>query len=91
MASIYHWGPNHSPQEVFPRLRIFGGKNYHLSLVNPSLVRNTSSKRAKEDVKQLRKEGWAARVVKFETPVGDVYLAYERRTGREGGFGLVKK
>ena len=90
MAAIYHWGPNHSPHVVFPRLRILGGKNYHLSLLNPSLVKNTSQKRAKSDVEQLHKEGWAAKVVKFETPQGDVYLAYERRTGREGGFGLVK-
>ena len=90
MAAIYHWGPNHSPQVVFPRLRIFDGKNYHLSLVNPSLVRNTSKSRAYKDAVQLRREGWAARVVKFETPQGDVYLVYERRTGKEGGFGLVK-
>jgi hypothetical protein len=56
MAAIYHWGPNHSPHVVFPRLRIFGGKNYHLSLINPSLVKNTSKKRATSDVDQLHKE-----------------------------------
>ena len=90
MGAIYHWGPNHAPWHVFPKLRIFDGKNYHLSLVNPSLIKNTSMRRAVSDVKQLRSEGWAARVVKFDTPGGVVYLAYERRTGKEGGFGLVK-
>lgn len=83
MTAIYHWGPNHKPHEVFPKLRIFDGKNYHLSLINPTYIKNTSKQRAINDVKQLRKEGWAARVVKFDTPIGTVYLAYERRTGKE--------
>jgi hypothetical protein len=83
MSSIYHWGPNHKPQDVFPQRRIFNEKIYHMSLINPTYIKNTSMRRAVSDVKQLRSEGWAARVVKFNTPIGIVYLVYERRTGKE--------
>ena len=79
----YHFGPNDSPHVIFPASQKFGDKLYKQSLVNPSLVNKCTEATAKERAAQIRKEGWAARIVAFKTPIGTAYIVYERRTGRE--------
>lgn len=86
MSAPYHYGPNHSPHMVFPATRTIGDKLYKLSLINPSLVNNCNEATAKERAAQIRKEGWAARVVTFKTTTGTAYIVYERRTGKEMSF-----
>jgi hypothetical protein len=64
---------------LFKYSKMFGGKEYILSPMNPYYVKNCTQQKALENAAQARKEGWAARVVK----VGTLYVVYERRTGRE--------
>lgn len=75
----FSWTPLSSPYEVFPKTKKFGNKIYRQSIVNPGFIRNTSQTRAGRDCAQIRREGWAARVVRFDTPKGFIYLVYERR------------
>lgn len=86
MPSRYRiWKPDSHVSEKFPKTKVIAGKKYHQSLINPTLVRNTGLYRARKDAEQIRKEGWAAQVVKFNTKYGYIYLVYERRTRRVGG------
>ena len=77
------WNPTTKPEVVFPFTKTFAGKNYTQSLDTPTYVRHCTKERAYDTAARLRKEGWAARVVKYMTPMGIFYLAYERLTGRE--------
>lgn len=72
-----------NPTTTFPFIRFFNGKDYRQTLLTPDWAVMCGITRAKNTVKQLHKEGWAARMVKYDTTIGPVYIVYERRTGRE--------
>lgn len=71
------------PEVVFPFSKEIGGKTYRQSLINPNYAGNCLKTNAQRIVDQLHREGWAARIVRYDTPIGYVYLVYERRTGKE--------
>jgi hypothetical protein len=71
------------PETVFPFTRKFGGFEYTMSLDTPDFTINCSEGRARKTVLRLRTEGWAARFVRYKTVIGDAFIVYERRTGRE--------
>jgi hypothetical protein len=84
MAKVYKVTPDSNPTTVFPFSVFFGqSKAYHQTLVTPQLCKKCTKSRAEIDVKLLHQEGWAARMVKYDTTIGPVYIVYERRTGRE--------
>lgn len=77
------FNPELRPEAGFPYTKKFGGLEYQLSPANPYLVKNCTYATAVERSDQIRKEGWATRVVGIKTPKGTAYVVYERRTGRE--------
>jgi hypothetical protein len=80
------WTPksaNMRPEHLFPFIKFFNGKSYHQSLINPNYVRNCTKIRADQIVSQLRREGWRARAVKYETPIGFIHVVYERRSEKQ--------
>jgi hypothetical protein len=79
----YKCMPRSKPEVIFPFTKKFNGNEYRQSLINPETIVNCTLQAAKERIGRLRKEGWAARIVKYETTCGLVSLIYERRTGRE--------
>jgi len=79
----YKCVPRSKPEVIFPFSKVFGEKRYSQSLVNPETIVNCTKQAAQERIGRLRREGWAARIVKYETTCGQVFLLYERRTGRE--------
>lgn len=83
MVLKYRLVPAARPEATFPFTKLFIGKEYRQSLVNPIFVKDCTLERAEEAVKRLHREGWAARIAKFATTSGVIYLVYERRTGRE--------
>ena len=82
-AKIYTVTESSKPEAIFPRIKKLFRKDFTQSPVNPDYVRTCTENVARGRAKQIRKEGWAAQVCKFKTNKGDVWLVYERRTGRE--------
>ena len=77
------FNPELRPEAGFPYTKKIGGLEYRLSPINPYLVKNCTKATAVERSDQIRKEGWATRVVAIKSPKGTAYVVYERRTGRE--------
>lgn len=85
MSKVYKVTPESNPTVAFPFSVFFGQpkKAYHQTLVTPSQCKRCTKSRAELDVKLLHQEGWNARMVRYDTTIGPVYIVYERRTGRE--------